>query len=121
MVIGGVSGALRGGVAVNINDALHVVRGEERPAGPTNQPAVTDGLMGSEIEASGRWDQTDFLPDDGTVAGRTAGVKGHSGSNHQPSSAVNVPQLPPADGFPSSLSIFNSIQKNFIGTLVNIR
>lgn len=38
MVIGGVTGALRGGVAVNINDTLHV-RGEGRPAGPTNQPA----------------------------------------------------------------------------------
>lgn len=68
MVIGGVTGALRGGVAVNISDALRAVRGEERPAGPTNQPAETDGLMGSEIEASGRLDQTDFLHGDGTLS-----------------------------------------------------
>lgn len=101
--IGGVTNGLRRGVAVNINDALHVVRGEGRLV-ETDQSAgggggsLTDGLMGSEIEASGRLDQTDFLHDGPLLLlsspsflccwwwkGRKTGVKGRSGTNHQPS------------------------------------
>lgn len=71
-MIGGVTDALRRGVAVNITDTLHVVRGEGRLV-ESDQSAggggsgLTDGLMGSEIEASGRLDQTNFLHD-GTLS-----------------------------------------------------
>lgn len=111
-MIGGVTDALKRGVAVNINDAPHVVRGEGRlvesdqSAGGGGGGVLTDGLMGSEIEASGRVDELISSTTEpcrrrrrrrGVGDGREGSeVKGQSGTNHQPSSAVNVPQLPPA-------------------------